>query len=475
MVAEVSMGKQEKLLFLTGRLADKRLRNVLQTMQTDFVYDIENIGVNVAALMTAEMIKRRLKLDNKPDKVIVPGLCRGDLSEVSQYFQLPFVRGPKDVKDIPVFFGQDCKPLDLSQHDVLIFAEIVNASEVSVAEILQYAERYRRDGADIIDLGCLPETPFPHLEESIATLHAAGFKVSVDSLEHEFLLRGGRAGADYLLSLSESTLWMLDEVDSIPILIPEKHGDMDSLYRAIEICAEKDRFFYADCILDPIHFGFTESILRYHVLRQQCPEAHVMMGIGNLTELTEADTTGINAILFGVISELGLNAVLATEVSAHARTAVREADVARRMLYAARREGALPKDIDGSLLTTHERKPFLYTVAEIEELATEIRDPSYRIQVSEVGIHVYNRDGMVSADNPFNIFPRLDSIQDDAAHAFYMGVELARAQIAWQLGKRYIQDEELQWGVICSQEEGQSTSYKQAGSTLQARGKNRKK
>lgn len=470
------MSTQERLLFLTGRLAEKRLRNILQTMQTDFFYDIENIGVNVAALMTAKMIKRRLKISNKPDKVIVPGLCRGDLSGVSQHFQLPFVHGPKDIKDIPMFFGRDCKSLDLSAHDVLIFAEIVNASEVGVAEILQYAERYRRDGADVIDLGCLPETPFPHLEESIAALHAAGFKVSVDSLEHEFLLRGGRAGADYLLSLSEDTLWILDEVGSVPILIPEKHGDMDSLYRAIEICAEKGRSFYADCILDPIHFGFTESVLRYHALRQQCPEVPVMMGIGNLTELTEADTTGINAILFGVISELGLNAVLATEVSAHARTAVREADIARRMLYAARSEGSLPKDIDGSLLTTHERKPFLYTITEIEELAAEIRDPSYRIQVSETGVHVYNRDGMVSADNPFTIFPQLELIQNDAAHAFYMGVELARAQIAWQLGKRYIQDEELQWGVIHQQEEGQqSTSYKQLGSTLQARDKHRKK
>jgi hypothetical protein len=27
-----------------------------------------------------------------------------------------------------------------------------------------------------------------------------------------------------------------------------------------------------------------------------------------------------------------------------------------------------------------------------------------------------------------------------------LGVELARAQIAWQLKKRYSQDEELQWG-----------------------------
>jgi hypothetical protein len=38
-------------------------------------------------------------------------------------------------------------------------------------------------------------------------------------------------------------------------------------------------------------------------------------------------------------------------------------------------------------------------------------------------------------------------VENDASHAFYLGVELARAQIAWQLKKRYVQDEELNWGV----------------------------
>ena len=68
-------------------------------------------------------------------------------------------------------------------------------------------------------------------------------------------------------------------------------------------------------MLDPIHFGFTDSIVRYHELRRRLPEARIMMGVGNLTELTEADTTGINALLFGIVSELRVSAVLATEVS----------------------------------------------------------------------------------------------------------------------------------------------------------------
>jgi hypothetical protein len=161
-------------------------------------------------------------------------------------------------------------------------------------------------------------------------------------------------------------------------------------------------------------------------------------------------------------------------------------------MYAAKQEGSLPKGLDGSLLTTHARNPFTYTAVEIEELASEIKDPSYRVQVSEAGIHVYNRDGIINARNPFELFPDLDLIQEDAPHAFYMGVELARAQIAWQLGKRYMQDEELEWGVATEPDEtsdseeqsraahalkkGQgigksSTEYKNVGSTLQGKKK----
>ncbi len=482
---------QEHLLFLTGKLAEKRLHRILDTMRpTDFTYEVENVGVNVAALMTTEMIKRRLIMSESPDRVILPGLCRGDLAAISNYFGVPFNHGPIDLKDMPAFFGHDCKVPDLSQHDVLIFAEIVDAPDLTIGDIVKRAEKYRRDGANVIDVGCLPETPFPHLEETVKVLHELGFKVSVDSLEDNDLLRGGRAGADYLLSLGESTLWIADEVSSIPVLIPDKHGDMESMYRVIEKFVEKGRPFFADCILDPIHFGFTESLVRYHELRQQCPDIKVMMGVGNLTELTEADTTGINAILFGIISELGLNAILTTEVSPHARAAVREADFARRMMYAAKKEGSLPKGFAGSLLTTHARKPFPYTAEEIAELASEIRDPSYRIQVSEAGVHVYNRDGIINADNPFELFSDLDLIQEDAPHAFYMGVELARAQIAWQLGKRYVQDEELTWGVATDPDDDlssedsskaahalkdgkqkgtSSTEYKAAGSTLQVK------
>ena len=53
---------------------------------------------------------------------------------------------------------------------------------------------------------------------------------------------------------------------------------------------------------------------------------------------------------------------------------------------------------------------------------------------------------IVRGNDPYDFYEKVN-IKDDASHAFYLGVELARAQIALQLGKDYDQDNELDWGV----------------------------
>ena len=459
----------EHILFLTGKLAEKSLHRVLESMQpTEFTYEVRQLGVSVAALMTTQLIEKRLTETGHANKVVIPGRCRGDIEILSKFLKLPVERGPDELKDLPAYFGQVDRKADLSKYDVQIYAEIVDAPTMSVADIVNRAHAYKEDGANVIDLGCLPSTPFPHLEESVQALKAEGFKVSVDSLTSEDLVTGGKAGADFLLSISEKTLWVLDEVASTPILIGNIPSDARSLYRAIDQLLKQGRDFIADSILDPIHFGFTESIVRYRNLRKRYPDIEMIMGIGNLTELTHADSAGTNALLLGIISELEIRHVLATEVSEHCRFAVREADLARRIMFASRIDSIPPKGYDNGLMALHERKPFPYAIDEVKELAAEIKDPNFRIQVSEDGIHTYNRDGMHTTTDPYEIYPKL-KVEDDGGHAFYLGVEHARAQIAWQLGKRYEQDEELDWGVVTKQAEDDLSQFKEAGTTMHTR------
>ena len=126
----------------------------------------------------------------------------------------------------------------------------------------------------MIDLGCLPDTPFPHLEESVRALKEAGFCVSVDSADADELTRGNRAGADFLLSLTEETLSIADEGQRRPGPDPGA-GPATSIRcsRAIDAAEARGLAFIADPVLDPIHFGFTASLLRYAELRRRSPRS----------------------------------------------------------------------------------------------------------------------------------------------------------------------------------------------------------
>ena len=327
---------RERVLFLTGRLAESRLEKVLHGMEpTPFDWSIFNVGVKVAALMTEPILMRRLPRPIDADRVVVPGRCRADLARLAQAFERPFQRGPDELKDLPAFLGKAGAGLDLSRHAVKIFAEIVDASQIGLEAILARAEALRVEGADVIDLGCLPDTPFPELEDAVRELKARGFDVSVDSAEPDELRRGGAAGADYLLSLTERNLAIAEETGARPVLIPAEHGDLASLYRAAEQAQKRGLRAILDPVIDPIHFGFAELLARYRDTRAHLPDAEMLMGTGNLTELTDADSVGVTALLLGICSELAIANVLTVHVSPHTRRTIEEHDAARRIMYAA--------------------------------------------------------------------------------------------------------------------------------------------
>ena len=205
----------ERILFLTGRLAQHNLEKVLAGMEPPpFHWEVRELGLQVAGLMTADMIHRRLAQDEVIgfDRVMVPGRCRGDLDALSAHYGVPVERGPEELKDLPRHFNRAARAVDLSRYETRIFAEIVDAPRLEIDAVVARARELRACGADVIDIGCLPATPFPHLEDCVGALKAEGLMVSVDSLNPQELLRGGRAGADYLLSLTADSLWIADEV-----------------------------------------------------------------------------------------------------------------------------------------------------------------------------------------------------------------------------------------------------------------------
>lgn len=458
----------EKLLFLTGHLAEKRVSSAVEGLGLpEGSWRVHNIGIKVAALMTEAIVRNRLKGPLGADRVILPGRCRMDLASLRAHFGVPFERGPDEIIDLPQFFGKGGKPPDLSKHELRIFAEIVEAPALSIEALLARALEHHKAGADVIDIGCQPDVAFPHLEGAIGALKSAGLKVSVDSGNTDELRRAATAGADYVLSLDETSLDVVAKTKCIPILVPKPHGDLASLYRAIDKATAMKIPFIADPVLDPIHFGFMASLERYAALRRERPDIEILMGTGNLTELTDADSQGVTAALLGICSELRIGNVLVVQVSPHTRRTVHEHDGARRLMYRAKQDASLPKGYGGGLLSLHDLTPQPLTPAEIAEDAATIRDGNFRIHAAADGIHIYNRDGHHIALDPFDLFPKL-GVEADGGHAFYLGYELAKAEIARALGKRYAQDNNLDWGIAADKKSEELIRHAPEGSTLKA-------
>ena len=155
-------------------------------------------------------------------------------------------------------------------------------------------------------------------------------------------------------------------------------------------------------------------------------------------------------------------------MSTQPRRTVEEHDAARRVMFAARQDGALPKGYGRALLGLHDKRAFVQTPAEIALDAAAVKDPNFRVVVAEDGVHVFNRAVHAVDTDALAFYPKL-GVENDGGHAFYLGTELAKAEIAWRLGKRYAQDEPLDWGCSADLPAENSTGFKDPGHTLRER------
>lgn len=435
-----------RYLFVTGTLAAQALAATLARISPDFDYEVVVLPISVAALMDTHFVARGLEGARGADVVMIPGLCRGDLAPIADRLGVQVTRGPKDLKDIPAFFGRDNRLEGYGEYRVKILAEIVDGFQLSLEQLLARAEYFRACGADIIDLGCPVEGGFPDVDVAVAALKERGFLVSLDTFDAEDILRADRAGLDYLLSVNSRNLELAPRLGCKVVVIPDFDQGLESLERNIARLEAWNVPYIIDPILNPIGFGFAESLYRFYEMRRRHPTAEMLMGLGNLTELTDADSTGINAVMAGIVTELEIDYVLTTEVISWARGAVRELDLARRLMYYACRNRILPKHLDDGLLTVKDPPYEPYTEGELRAMQARIRDRNFRIFADGEWIYVFNSRHFVKGTDVQAIFAQLGV--DEASHAFYLGKELQKAATAMQLGKKYVQEEDLRWGYL---------------------------
>jgi dihydropteroate synthase-like protein len=427
---------------------------VLEEMRPDFAWEVAVLRITVAALMTTVWISRFLEVPEGTDLVLIPGLGEGDPAVIGDRFGVTAEKGPKDLREIPQYFGRAAQAPDYGKYDIEILAEVNNAPRLSHDAVMREAEYYHQSGADIIDIGCTPGLAYPGLVEAVQALRKAGRRVSIDSFDLDEIRRAVAAGAELVLSVNNSNLGIIDDLrggTAQVVAIPDFGTGLDTLEPTLNALARAGVGYLIDPVIEPIGFGFMASLERYAEIHRRYPDARQLMGIGNITELTSADSTGVNAVLMAVCQEVGVGAILTTEVIPWARGAVREIDIARRLMYHAVRQKTLPKGVDDRLVTVKDPKILAYTEAELRQLQAAVTDPNFRIFADKETITVFNDELFVRGTDIQAIFDQL--AVTDASHAFYLGKELMKAKLAISLGKTYRQEGPLAWGYLTPAEE----------------------
>jgi dihydropteroate synthase len=448
--------------FVTGRLAETALRRIVEEVSRElkFQYTVQVMPITVAALMTADWIERRLEIPSQADCVMLPGYTNGSLDSLCRLSPVDVVRGPKDLRDLPSSLGASHYHPPYGEYTIEIVAEINHAPQQTIAETVAQAKVLSEAGADIIDVGCDPGDEWSDVGECVKELRAAGLRVSIDSLQIPEIERAVAAGAELVLSINGDNRHAAVDWDAELIAIPQTPQDTPSLDETIEFLDQHNCRFRMDPILEPIGCGFTPSIVRYAEARDRYPDLPMLMGIGNITELTECDSAGVNMMLMGICQELNITQVLTTQVIPWAQSSVQECHIARQLAHYAIQFATPPKHVDSRLVTLRDAKVESYGDEFLLDLAGRLKDPNYRLFAEHGLIHIMAAGIHESADDPFDLFEQLCKsgaggqmpANLDPSHAFYLGFEMAKATIALTLGKQYSQDQALDWGYLTREE-----------------------
>ena len=472
----------EHIQFVTGRLAEFALQREVAALaqRLQFEYTIDVLPITVAALMTPAWIARHVTRFPDATRVLIPGYCGGDLAPIEAALGIPVERGPKDLRQLPQYLGGGTKErAGYGEHSIEIIAEINHAPRLPLAEIVSQARDLRASGADVIDVGCDPGEPWSEVAQCVRALTAEGLRVSIDSLNPREIEPAVRAGAELVLSVNSTNRDSAADWGCEVVAIPDDPHTLLGLEETIEQLAVAKVPLRIDPILEPIGLGFTASLERYLHVRRRFPDAEMMMGIGNLTEMTDVDSAGVNVLLLGICEELGIRSVLTTQVINWARTSVEECDLARKLVHYAASQQVPPKHVDHSLVMLRDPQISSLGAAALDELARQIRDANYRLYAEEGQVHLVGRGLHLAERDPFLLFERLlnpgfggapDTHQAqsiDAAHAFYLGYEAAKAVTALTLGKEYRQDEALDWGYLTEPEESHRLRKSRGGARAQ--------
>ena len=336
-----------------------------------------------------------------------------------------------------------------------VLAEVVDSTRLSSEQLADRIHYYQEEGADMIDLG-LPLDARP--EEVRAALavakKATDLPVSIDSVRPDLLLTGLEAGADMLLSLNAANMAQVGQAAAdlaVPAAVIPGPGPA-SLEENVNAALDLGVRVIADPVLDPPLQGLAASLEKYMQFSRRHPGLPLFFGAGNVTELLDADTGGVNALLAAIGAEVGAAILFTPEYSAKAAGSVRELATASRMMQLSGRRKTPPKDLGLDLLRLKQKRRL--PEEPLPEQMTEAQPGHVYVLDDQGPFRIFLSRGLIVARNgPLSICGRnardlVNSLVDLGLvgrldHAAYLGRELQKAETALRLGRDYVQDETL--------------------------------
>jgi len=515
------------ILLVTGRLAEDMVKNYTQQI-SDIETKVITLNVPVAAFLNSETILAGLKNHNLTgvDMILTPGLSRGDTKTISDVIGVPVFKGPRYAADLPTILEvinkttlsttipacdllrdlltkKALKEIENAEQNadkllshpssmliknlaigknfpMRIMAEIVDAALMADEEIQHLAKKFANQGAHIIDVGMIAGKSNPENAARIvkAAKTAVDLPISIDTLDPDEIKAAVSAGVDLILSLDAGNIDQLATfATEIPVVIiptnqregyfPKKPQERIQLTEELIIKAKKLGFrkILADLILEPLNV--LDSFIAFKTFGDRNPDVPLFVGVANVTELFDADSVGINALLARLSAEVDASIMLATEKSPKAKGTVKEEAIAAKMMYLAKKRTSVPKDLGIDLLVLKDKRSReeLYNAALEQNTNIVFATDEIEPELDSVGMFKITIDrknnGIIaslfadlSMDVPvcvikgktaravyikivqLGLVTRLD-------HAAYLGSELEKAETALKIDKDYIQDVSL--------------------------------
>jgi len=519
-----------KVLAITGKMAENIVKKYVKEINHDIDVQVLPISVAafITPEFTLEHLSSMRNKDY--DMILLPGSVQGDVSIVEKKVGIPTFKGPTHAADIAICFeegielsktlsatevvksavnkraaekinsikknwkkiyrryggliiGSSKRALAIGSHFPMpIIAEIVNVPTRNMEEITKLARYYESEGAGIIDLGMIATKSFPEkIPKIIETVRSSvNLPISIDTLNEDEIIAAARSDIDLILSIDAGNMEKLVETcRDIPVVVLPSNIRKGRLPREAVARVKSLNFnlrnarklgytkIIADPVLEPVFQpGLMNSLKAYTLFRVSDQITPTLFGLGNVSELMDVDSVGVNGLLAAIAYEVDANLLFTPEYSNKTKKSVHELYVASQMMFLAKNNEKVPKDIGIDLLMLKEKRWIEQPREEIEANTISVQrayreskfEPDnkgwFKVQINrdtkeiEALYYHYGDDrlkAVVSGREATEIYQTIirEKMIEKMDHAAYLGRELAKAEIAIKLDRSYVQDEKL--------------------------------